>query len=103
MQDIVQLFIGKMPSYKIAIMLLKVLHILFTNDIRAVLYFPFLCYADLGLRRMRASLSKHSKPFSFFEGTNFGSHLRYVASAKDQLRSSIEEHMKYICLCRNEG
>src|SRR5690349_17946793 len=67
------------PSYKITIMPLKVLHTLFTYDIRAAMYFPFsLLRRTWPSSRESFSTGLHSKPFSFFEATNFGSHLHYL-------------------------
>jgi hypothetical protein len=45
----------ELPSYKITIMSFKVLHTLFTNDIKAIMYFSILGCTSLGLHCLEAS------------------------------------------------
>jgi hypothetical protein len=69
------------PSlYRITIMPLKALQSLFTNDIRVVLYFLLspLLRRSWPSSYESFSASWHSKPFSFPEGIDFGSHLHLL-------------------------
>jgi hypothetical protein len=98
-----------LPLYKITIMSLEVLHTLFTDDMRATMYFLFsLLHRSWPSSRENFSVGLHSKPFSFSEANDFGSHLSllthagkaslYVASVEGQFRPSIEVYLKHTCL-----
>jgi hypothetical protein len=94
------------PSYKITIMPLKVLHTLFTNDIRVTSYFLLpLLHRVWPSSRESFSASLRSKPFSFCKSYQLQlTPLLSMHIGKASLLSMhIEVYLKHTCSCQTEG